>query len=79
MGDMLVHESISIFGVRQDVISEFLTVNILILELNAIQFIKKICWVRSFHNTADRYKPELEERPIRKKLVRETAWSFIIP
>lgn len=67
MGDMLVHESISIFVVRQDVISEFLTVNNLILELNAIQFIKKTCWVRSFYNTADRYKPELEERPIRKR------------
>ena len=44
---MLLHESLSIFIVRQVLISEFLTVNDFLLKLDVSQFVDELCLVRS--------------------------------
>ena len=70
MSNTLVHESLSIFVVRQGLIGEFLTVNDFTLKLDVIQFIDELCLIRSYHNIACRCKPELE-----KKLIRRKSWK----
>ena len=65
-----VHESLSIFSVRQGLISGFLTVNDVILKLYVIQFIGELSLVRSYHNIAGRWKPEFE-----KELIRKSSWE----
>ena len=44
---VLLHESLSIFIVRQVLIGEFLTVNDFLLKLDVTQFIDELCLVRS--------------------------------
>ena len=44
---VLLHESLSIFIVRQVLIGEFLTVNDFLLKLDVSQFIDELCLVRS--------------------------------
>ena len=55
---MLVHESLSIFVVRQGLIREFLTVNVFILKLDFSQSIRELYLVGSYHNI-DRKKSTL--------------------
>ena len=56
---VLLHESLSIFIVRQVLISEFLTVNDFLLKLDVSQFVDELCLVRSYHNIAGRCKAKL--------------------
>ena len=62
--------NLSNFVVRQDLISEFLTLNDFIPKLDVSQFIGELCLFRSYYNTADKCKPELE-----KELIRKSSWD----